>query len=67
MNVAPVPPVILGPFPLTGVGPGNGALQFFATIPVSAPVVTVTTQAFVGDAGNPLGFCATRGVSIPVE
>ncbi len=67
LNVAPVPPVILGPFPLTGVGPGNGALQFFATIPVSAPVVTVTTQAFVGDAGNPLGFCATRGVSIPVE
>lgn len=67
LNVSPVLPVTVGPLPLFGVGPGNGAISAPVTIPpVAAVLITVTLQAVIGDATAPngLGFTLTNGVSV---
>lgn len=67
LNVSPLLSLVVGPLPLAGVGPGTGALQFFADLPASATSATFTLQAFVADAGGPLGFCNSPGVSVPIQ
>lgn len=66
--LAPLPAPI-GPFPLLGSGPGTGSISF--VLPVLAGQSAASTiglafvlQAFVIDAGNPIGATATNGVAL---
>jgi hypothetical protein len=63
----PLLPAVIGPLPLSGGGPGSGALSITATIPALAPSGSAYVQAFVVDATSPTGFAATNGfiVTIP--
>lgn len=66
LNVSPLLPVIVGPLPLGGAGAGAGGVQFGATIPASAMPGSLSVQAFVVDAGGPLGFSNTPGVTMAI-
>ena len=66
--VSPVLQPVLGPFSLGGTGPGQGSLSFGAPIPPDlVPIVTVTMQAFVIDAGVPSGYANTNGVTLNIQ
>ena len=68
LNVFPLLPTPVGPFPLTPGGPGAGSISLPITIPptVDALVVTVTLQAFVADPTAPsgVGFSNSNGVQV---
>lgn len=66
LNASPLLPLALGPLPLAGAGPGNGALALPATVPPSAPL-TLRMQAFVADPGVPSGYCTTNGVELVID
>lgn len=67
LNVSPILPAIIGPIPLTGLFPGQGAATLNAPLPASATPGTVKMQAFVIDSGAPLGFSNTNGVSMTIQ
>lgn len=67
LNVSPLLPLVIGPLPLAGVGPGSGAIQFTAIIPATAPPGQVAVQGFVADPGGSLGFSNTAGVTIEIQ
>ena len=51
--------------PLGGAGNGGGSVTFFSPVlPASAAGATVNLQAFVVDAGNPIGGAGTNGLEI---
>ena len=60
LNVTPLHPFVLGPFMLTGGGPGNGKFSANLGIPASMPPVTFTMQAFLSDPNAP-GFSNSNG------
>ncbi len=68
LNVFPLFPTPIGPFPLSAGGPGAGAIQFPVLVPttVTADVGTVYLQAFVSDPGAPggTGFSNSEGVAV---
>ncbi|MFG0318665.1 MAG: hypothetical protein ACF8XB_15430, partial [Planctomycetota bacterium JB042] len=68
LNVFPLFPTPIGPFPLTPGGPGGGNLNFPVTIPASVDnlVATVTLQVFVSDPTAPGGggFSNSNGVAL---
>jgi hypothetical protein len=63
--VAPVFPPFAA-LPLSGSGPGNGSIQFGATVPAAASSLGITTQVIVIDAGNPIGGAASNGVFLGI-
>lgn len=71
LNVFPVLPLIVGPFPLFpfgALGPGGGSITFPGTIPGSVtPPLTLTMQAFVTDSGVVGGFSNTNGVEMNIQ
>ncbi len=68
LNVFPLFPATIGPLPLIGAGPGNGAFALPVTVPTSVPsvILPVTLQAFVTDPGAPggTGFSNSNGVEL---
>jgi len=62
--VGPNVVVTLGPFPLVGVGPGNGEWHPSPTLPAGLPPVTVTLQAGLADPAGPTGYTVTNAVAI---
>lgn len=66
LNVAPLfgP---FGPIMLSGSGAGAGAFSVGATIPITSPLGTVTTQGFVVDPGGVGGYSNTNGVQLTIE
>jgi len=67
LNVSPLLPAIIGPLPLSGFFPGQGAATLNAALPANATPGTVKIQAFVNDSGAALGFSNTNGVSMTVQ
>ncbi len=57
----------LGPLPLSGSGSGTGSISSVVAIPPTSPLGPVTVQAFVIDAGAPLGFSNSNGVWLTIE
>jgi hypothetical protein len=53
--------------PIFGAGPGGGSFQFGGALPLNSPSVAIVFQAFVLDAGVPIGASSTNAVvmSIP--
>lgn len=66
LNVSPILSII-GPLPLSGLFPGQGALTLNAALPANAAPGTVKIQAFVVDPGAALGFSTTNGVSMTIQ
>lgn len=66
MLVEPLLPVMI-PFPLPGIGPGNGGLSVQKFIPPDAPSGSFTIQAFVLDPGSSVGFSNSNGVEIRID
>ena len=66
LNVFPLLTPI-GPLPLTGAGPGAGALSLGATVLATLPPLTVRLQAFVVDPGGAGGFASSRGARLVIE
>jgi len=68
LNVSPLVGAPIGPFPLFGAGPGNGAISVPITVPNSVPafVFPVTLQVFVADPTAPsgVGFSNSNGVQL---
>lgn len=67
LNVTPLLPVLAGPLPLSGVGPGAGQISLPVVIPASATPGKVAMQAFVADSASSLGFTTTNAVVIDVQ
>lgn len=70
LNIAPVPLIMLGPFPLFPLGsqgPGTGSISFGAILPPSIPTITIAAQAFVVDAGVAHGFSNTNAVVFSIQ
>ena len=63
---SPLLPVVLGPLPLSGAGPGNGFLVLSGTVPLGTGAVTIYLQGFVLDPGSPGGYAASNGVVLTV-
>ncbi len=53
--------------PIFGSGPGNGLLDFVATVPSGFPATSVYLQGFVADPGVARGFSATNGLRLTVH
>ncbi len=56
LNVAPVPPLVVGPLflvPIGGYGPGAGSLSLPALLPPNIGTSSLTLQAFIVDPGVP--------------
>ena len=64
--VSPLSPALIGPLPLSGVGPGQGEIELPFIVPPAAPQ-TVTMQGLLADTGKPLGFTSTNGVQIDIQ
>ncbi len=60
LNVAPMLPPLVGPFPLDA----NGSISFPAAIPAGVGAGVVTMQGIVQDAGVPIGFTTTNGLQL---
>lgn len=66
--VSPTPILVQTPaIPMGGVGPGNGSVQIAGLLPLSMSGITFNIQAFVIDAGAPLGFAASNGLEFLVQ
>lgn len=59
-------PVVPSPVTLTlaGGGNGNGSTSIATAYPPAAALVSFAMQAFVIDAGSPLGYAATNGIVV---
>ena len=65
LQVAPLL-ALLGPFPSTGVSPGQGQLsQSFSLAPTTAPA-TLSLQAAAIDLGAPLAYTASNGLQVTI-
>lgn len=58
---------VVGPLPLTGVGPGNGTSFLGFEVPGGLVSTTLYFQAFIADPGVPMGFSATNGRMLAVD
>ena len=52
---------------LGGVGAGTGSASLPAIIPPGLSGVSLTTQAFIVDAANPIGASSTNGVAFTIN
>lgn len=60
LNVTPMLPPVVGPFPLDS----DGEIAFSALLPGTVVPGTVTMQGIVADATTPIGFTTTNGLQL---
>ncbi len=66
LAVALSPAVLNGPFAVSPGRPGAGETEWIETVPAHASGFLYRAQAFVLDAGSPLGFAATGAIDLVV-
>lgn len=66
LRVAPLV-TTLGPFTLSGSGPGQGTLHLPVSIPLATPTGSFTMQAAILDPGTARGFASTNALEIAVR